>query len=165
MKYKYEKICFGGTFDLPIHRGQEEVIRKAFSLARYCIIGLTKDDFIRKSGKEAKEIIKEYSDRRSNLIAHLNRMGLWKRYRIVPLSGHFNRSVVKKKDYCDAIVVSIETFPKALEINEYREENGLEPLEIIQVDMVLAEDGTNISSSRIRKGEIDQDGKLLPGKL
>jgi pantetheine-phosphate adenylyltransferase len=51
-----------------------------------------------------------------------------------------------------------------LEINEVRSEKGIKPLIIVTVDMIKAEDGNPVSSSRIRTGEIDPQGKLLKGK-
>jgi pantetheine-phosphate adenylyltransferase len=161
MKYKYERICFGGTFDLPLHKGHRELIEKAFSSARFCVIGLTTDRFVKMSEKKESELIKRYSQRRSSLMAHLNIKGYDGRYAILPLESRYEPSMLKDEKYCDAIAVSMETFPVAMEINRFREKNGLKPLGIIQIDMVLAEDGIKISSLRIRHGEIDGDGNLL----
>ena len=61
----------------------------------------------------------------------------------------------------DAIVVSPETVEAAKEINQKRREIGKKPLKIIEIPFILAEDGKPISSSRIKKGEIDIDGKIL----
>jgi pantetheine-phosphate adenylyltransferase len=37
----------------------------------------------------------------------------------------------------------------------------LKEIELVLVDYVLAEDGLPISSSRIKRGEIDEHGKVL----
>jgi pantetheine-phosphate adenylyltransferase len=64
----------------------------------------------------------------------------------------------------EALVVSTETVQKALEINKTRSKRSLQPLIIITVPMMRAEDGKLISSTRIREGEIDYSGKLLKVK-
>ena len=61
----------------------------------------------------------------------------------------------------EALVVSEETEPSAEMINEIREKRGMKPLDIITIDMVLADDGKPISSTRIREGEIDVAGTVL----
>ena len=61
----------------------------------------------------------------------------------------------------EAIVVSEETLYRALEINRIRVEKGLRPLVIVVVPMVLAYDGKPISSSRIRRGEINEEGEPI----
>ena len=66
-----------------------------------------------------------------------------------------------KDSKLDAIVVSHETEANALKINEVRYDNGLNLLDIIIIDWVLADDGIPISSTRIRKGEIDKTGRFL----
>jgi pantetheine-phosphate adenylyltransferase len=60
----------------------------------------------------------------------------------------------------EAIVVSQETKPRAEEINKIRAQRGLKTLEIVEIPLVLAEDGTPISSMRVRYGEMDVHGKL-----
>ena len=58
------------------------------------------------------------------------------------------------------IVCTPETLENCEKINQMRLENGLGPLEIIEVKHVMARDGDPISSSRIRQGSIDRDGNL-----
>jgi len=61
----------------------------------------------------------------------------------------------------DAIVVSPETKEHADQINELRRRNGLKPLKVYPIKEVRADDTMVISSSRIVKGEIDKDGRLM----
>ena len=64
----------------------------------------------------------------------------------------------------DAIVVSEETLPVAVEINSLRRAKKKPKVDIHQITCVLAEDGRWISSTRIWRGEIDIHGHLLPKK-
>jgi pantetheine-phosphate adenylyltransferase len=41
---------------------------------------------------------------------------------------------------------------------------GLKPVEVVSVDLVKAEDGLPISSTRIKAGEIDAAGKRIGAK-
>jgi pantetheine-phosphate adenylyltransferase len=57
--------------------------------------------------------------------------------------------------------VSEETEPTAEVINQMRVERGLRPLLMFVITMVLAEDGKPISSTRIRRQEVDRYGHLI----
>ncbi|HYY71022.1 MAG TPA: cytidyltransferase, partial [Nitrososphaeraceae archaeon] len=59
------------------------------------------------------------------------------------------------------IVVSEETVVKVQKLNEIRITKCLNPLSVIVVEIAKSEDGQPISSTRIRKGEIDDKGKIL----
>ena len=66
--------------------------------------------------------------------------------------------------HIEGIVVSVETAWRAEEINELRRVRGLKPLRVFVVDMVLAEDGRPLSSSRVRAGEVDRFGRMVGPK-
>ena len=75
-----------------------------------------------------------------------------------PLSDDWGPSVLE--DDFDVIVVSQETKINADKINLIRMEDGKKELDIIVVPMMYADDGSIISSSRIRNSEIDSSGNL-----
>jgi len=77
---------------------------------------------------------------------------------IIQLNDRYGPAV--SGDY-DAIVVSSETRATAEEINAIRKKKGLRPLDISEVEMVPSEDGMPVSSTRIRRGELDAEGRLL----
>ena len=81
------------------------------------------------------------------------------KYYIFPIDDPYGPCLDSEE--IDVIVVSEETAPRAEEINRLRGERGLRPLEVVVVDMLPAEDGKPISSTRIRRGEIDREGRLL----
>ena len=58
----------------------------------------------------------------------------------------------------NALVVSEETRSKGELLNKLRLEQGQSPVAIIIVPMVLAKDGSRISTTRIRNSEIDVHG-------
>lgn len=64
----------------------------------------------------------------------------------------------------DAIVVSSETAPRVAEANEKRRKLGLADLKVEEVPMIMARDSNKISSTRIRAGEIDTEGNIIPKK-
>ena len=64
----------------------------------------------------------------------------------------------------DCMVASPETSYKGKQVNEIRKKMGLSTIDIVSVELKLAQDGLPISSSRIRANEIDQMGKTLKNK-
>ena len=54
-----------------------------------------------------------------------------------------------------------ETSHKVKELNSKREKIGLPVVSIVEVPMVKAYDGEPISSTRIRCGEVDSEGRRL----
>jgi pantetheine-phosphate adenylyltransferase len=79
-------------------------------------------------------------------------------YEVTKLNDPYGPSLEEDFDY---IIVSPETYPVALNINRIREQNKKEPLKIVYVEYVMAEDEIPISSTRIAQGEIDRHGRLV----
>ena len=152
MNKKYKKIAVGGTFD-KFHRGHEKLLSTAFEMGEEVLIGVTSDNFASNKNHE----IELYSIR-------VNRIHNFVRKYNIPYvikEIFYAYGTADKDSALDAIVVSKETEKTALKINEKRCQNNFKLLDIIVIEWVLASDGIPISSTRIRKGEIDTVGKTL----
>ncbi len=144
------RVVVGGTFAY-LHKGHMALLSKAFEIGDYVYIGLTTDEYVRRTKGHCG--VPDYSSRERALMEFAR--GLGKRFDIVPLNDRFGPATTG--DF-DAIVVSEETFPIAQEINRLRRASKLTPLSVIRIGYVLAFDSAPISASRIIKGEIDRDG-------
>ena len=151
---KYEIIALGGTFDI-IHAGHIALLKRGFAISKKVIIGLTSDKFALKNGKE---LVNKYEKRHSSLKLLIEEKFLGSKYEIAKLENDFGPAVVEGK--VEALIVSTETQDKGEILNKLRAEKNLQPVKIISVSMVLAEDGNRISTTRIRDMEIDFNGKL-----
>lgn len=153
-KVKYKHIVIGGTFD-HFHKGHEALIEKAVSSGNKVTIGVATKKIYEK--KPFPETIERYETRKKSVINFLKKKNWLTRAKIISFSD-FKAGADVRKDI-DAIVVSRITHPNALKINNLRIKNNLNPLKIIIVDNVLAEDKGLLSSERIRAGEIGREGK------
>jgi pantetheine-phosphate adenylyltransferase len=153
---EYSVVGLGGTFDR-LHKGHEALIQKAFEIGVQVLIGITSDEMLFRKDK-VKEI-QPYAHRVENIKNYLKNNDLIQNSEIIKLKDSYGPAI-KRKDM-EAIIVTEETRPNAEKINDIRKKNGLIPLIIIIVSRILAEDGLPISSSRIRAGIIDNNGKVL----
>lgn len=152
---RFKTIALGGTFDI-LHKGHFELLKKGFSISSMVIIGLTSDEFARKKGKD---LLHDYSQRKQTLEKIIKKNFPKISYEISKLENDFGPAVLEKK--VEALVVSEETAFQGEELNRLRKEKGSPPVEIITVPMILAKDGTRISTTRIKNSEIDLDGNIL----
>lgn len=147
---RYNKVAVGGTFD-KFHDGHKKLLSTAFELGNEVEIGVTSDAFGGLKGdidscKERMSNLKAFFSDKSNFV-------------VVPLEDPYGTTIFDA-DF-EAIVVSEETEPTAVEINKIRVSKGMKPMDIVVVSFVLAYDGNPISSTRIRSGEINQSGNFI----
>ena len=147
---KYKKVAVGGTFD-KFHDGHKKLLSTAFEIGDHIEIGVTSNEFGGLKGdidscKERMQNLKSFFSDKSN-------------FHVVSLDDPYGTTIYDED--IEAIVVSEETEPTAVKINEIRVSKGMKSLDIVVVSFVLAYDGTPISSTRIRRGEINQNGIFL----
>jgi pantetheine-phosphate adenylyltransferase len=151
------KVVTGGTF-AQIHKGHMKLLDRAFEIGDLVYIGLTSDLYV----KDHKILnIKPYIEREKTLKLTVEKYR--KEYVIVPINDKYGESI--NSDF-DVIIVSKEKYSTAIEINTIRAKKSLRPLKIVTIDYIMAEDLLPISSTRIFKGEIDENGtRLMPIKI
>jgi len=156
MNRKFNTVLVGGTFD-EFHKGHQALIMKAFEVGKRVMIGLSSDQLARELRKNHE--VASYEQRLKDLRNFLKTQGVFDRAKIVPLDTPYG--ITLSTTIAEALVVSKETEPRAIDINKKRKASGIKPLELVVIDMVPAEDCNPISTTRIRQGEIDREGHLL----
>jgi len=151
---QYSTVALGGTFDI-IHKGHIALLTKAFSISSHAIIGLTGNDL---ALKKNKNMINDYSKRLESLTILIEKKFPNSSYVISKLENDFGPAAIEGK--VDALIVSEETSNKGEILNALRKNKNLPSVEVVIVPMILAEDGSRISSTRIRNSEIDAEGNL-----
>ena len=152
---KFKRVAVGGTFDSP-HDGHIAILAKAFEIGERVVVGIVSDEMeLRKDSAGIGPL-----EVRMRSLLELLRLKRWvERAEITIISDPFGPAASDVA--LQAIVVSQETRARAEELNKVRKSNGLAALDIVEIPFVLAEDGSPISSIRVRYGEIDAHGKLL----
>ena len=164
----------GGTFT-PIHNGHRALLHKAFQTASHdgagdghVVVALTSTELAAETRSDPShvEMLGAYAVRKAALDDELDRLAAayTASYDIHRLEDALGPAATRED--VDALVASPEAKAqqRAYELNEQRREDGLRPLEVHTPPFVTAEDGTRISSTRIRNGEIDVHGRLLDGR-
>jgi len=151
---QYSLAAMGGTFDI-IHAGHLALLNSAFAISSKVIIGLTGDEFAKRMGKNVSN---NYQERLESLKSKIMDIFPDSNFEISKLENDFGPAVLEKG--VEALVVSEETKGKGRTLNDLRIERGLSEVDIIIVPMILAKDGNRISTTRIKKEEIDSNGNL-----
>ena len=156
MPRKFNVATAAGTFDC-FHKGHEHFLHAAFDAADTIYIAITSDAFA-KSSRQLPDIT-PFVKRKKAIENFLNQRSLLKRAKIFQLHDIYGPTL-ESDCLIEAVVVTKKTRYGAELINNLRKQKGLSALAIIEVTFMQAADGGEISSSRIRAGEIDRIGNV-----
>lgn len=134
------KVILGGTFDV-FHEGHKALLRKAFSLGRVTI-GLTSSSW---AGKARKRKVRSFQSRKKDLLDFAKKEFRVKP-RIVMIEDKFGPTLKEDFDY---IVVSPETYPTAVMINQKRKRLKKKPMKIAKIKFVLGRNGKPLSATEL----------------
>jgi len=152
---KFRASALGGTFDI-LHAGHFELLRGAVEVSDKMIIGLSSDEF---AGARGKNPINNYEIRRKNLECEINSRFPKAKYEIVKLDSLFGPGIFSAE--IEALITSSETSTVIAELNSLRRERNLKELEHVVIPLILSKDGQKVSTTRIKRNEIDPQGNLL----
>ena len=153
----FELVATGGTFD-ELHAGHRDLLNRAFNLGKTVVIGVSSDSFA-EARKGKNRLNHSFETRVDRLIQFIHDEFGHVNFEIKELNDNFGPTITDRN--LQAIIVSEETEIQGYEINKIRSRKGFDPLVIVTVALLRAEDGRPLSSSRIRYGEIDRLGRVL----
>ena len=152
----YKLVALGGTFDV-LHAGHRHLLSEAFKSGDVVLIGVTSDRLVATLHK--KHQVRSFSSRVRDLNTFLKTRRWASRARVIGLHEPYGPAAKRKK--LQALIVSKGTLASGRRLNRLRRQNGLQPLDLFVVESFRAADGKPISTTRIRNGEIDLQGRVL----
>lgn len=148
MLKQLKTIGLGGTFDR-LHEGHRLFLDIAAHYGQSIHIGLITSGYLNQKRKTLHHKIESYDTRRKNVENYF-----FHRKTPITISDISNIDMdrnLASDASLSALVVSQETILGAIAINKLRKEQNKEKLTIIVVPRVIRDDGSLISSSKLRK--------------
>lgn len=152
---KYDVIVSGGTFDL-LHKGHKSFLEKVAQLGDKVIIGVTSDSYVSRFKNNNFE---DYRTRERNVFNFLKTLKASNKLEIIEIDDIYG-PLLDKNFKVSAVAVTPQTNRTVIGINEERKAIGIPEIAVEVIEMDRAEDYGLISSTRIRNGEINRDGRL-----
>ncbi|MEM2089199.1 MAG: pantetheine-phosphate adenylyltransferase [Thermoproteota archaeon] len=145
---KRETVVLGGTFDR-FHRGHRLLLAFAAHLGRRIVLGVTSDDFAASKSNG----VEPFLERVEKVSCFLRRKHV--KFKVFKLDDFAGPSTSLERG---TLLVTSDNLKRGLLINRLRAERNLASLEILVVPLLEAEDSKPISSTRVRIGEVDEEG-------
>lgn len=147
-----------GTFDR-LHSGHKALLQTALNTSPEITIGITSDAFIQAYKAKIANTIQPFTERKKQIEAWVSSQSSKNTVHITSIHDQFEPAS-SSREYTHLIVTK-ENRKTGEEINAKRTKRQLLPLLLVEVPLVPALDQIPISSTRIRNGIIDTNGKLM----
>ncbi len=149
----FNRVCVAGTFD-GLHKGHEAMLMAAFEAGTHVVIAITSDVFVRTY--KVREVA-GYAKRLDALVVWLKTRNLIDRSEIISIDDAVGPAATAD---IDALIVTSQNKHVGEQINALRTKRHIASVVLIDVPLISAQDHQVISSTRIRRGEIDRAGRL-----
>lgn len=148
----------GGTFDT-LHDGHHALLNTAFREGDHLRIGLTSDSF---ANERRTRDVNPFDKRRDKLVEACKTYENIHdcTFQILEITGAYNEATESDADFI-AISPEPKIQDRVNEINRTREESDKERLRIIETKRVNDYSGNRISSTKVKKGEINRHGERV----
>lgn len=148
---QFPRVIVGGTWDR-FHAGHRYLLLAALENGKHVDVGVTTNEYVEENG--AKDV-ESFEERRDSVTTFLKQEGRFDDVELMPIDDFRGNAVDVDRA---VLMVTQETLGNAKKINEERLEQRKTPLNIAALEQITATDGQPISATRIRNGEIDQNG-------
>ncbi|MFN3804218.1 MAG: phosphopantetheine adenylyltransferase [Pyrobaculum sp.] len=145
MKLRFRAVVLGGTFDT-LHSGHVKLLATATLVGERILVGLTSDAF---ASTYKQYRVRPFSIRLANLRHLMGLIAPEREVTYVEINDPYGPAAEDPR--LEAIVASVETTPRVLQINHMRAERGLRPMEVVVISTVRDGFGHILSSTYIRR--------------
>jgi len=144
MRLRFRCVAVGGTFDT-LHSGHIKLLATAALVGERVWVGVTSDRFAASLKRYA---VRPFTVRLMSVRGLMDLIAPERKAAYVELDDPYGPAATDNQ--IDAIVVSVETAPRAFEINDARARQGMRPLDIVVISTVRDGYGNRLSSTYLR---------------
>jgi len=149
MKLKHAVLA--GAFD-HLHKGHQKLLKTAVKSAATISCGLSQQKLTK--NKTLPSLIQSTKTRQKQLARFLSdHSNHWSIFNLT----HPLKPAISSSQF-DSIIATTQTLSTVNKINHLRQQNHLLPLKPIIIDLLKSSDKKSLSSTRIRKGQINRQG-------
>ena len=148
-------LIAAGSWD-HFHKGHQIFLDQAFNQAEKVTVAITSEKMI--EDKPLAGSLESLQARSTNVNLYLKQKKLLEQSEMIVIDDIYGPAL--KSNKFDSLLVTEKTESGGMKVNAKRQEKGLAVLELIKIPLAKAQDGKELSSERIRAGEINRQGEV-----